>query len=318
MHSVEHVVEIHGRAASGKKIQPTAAGFVLERIPDLVRDSIRMGVLRSSRPKGRPLSSLAPTWDLIRFVGQSSGRDDSTRLHFTAPRLQDAAAPLFDQQQLFDDVVAPDETGFDLLGRLILDVSEQRQDSERFDSAVLARLIGLNKMSSRGIDSLRLAGHKLDELRQTDIDAAVIESARALYSDTPVSNRVRVTGHLDMIRVSNRLFELVLPDHRHVRAVWTARDFVHLKDFLSKEVVIEGAAVYRPSGTLLRVDADAIRLSTERDAFFSTVPTPPTARLDWKSLRQVQTGQSGINAIWGTWDGDESDEDLLAALEEIR
>lgn len=49
-----------------------------------------------------------------------------------------------------------------------------------------------------------------------------------------------------------------------------------------------------------------------------TTGRPPLVRkLDLKALHQPQGPTTGINAIIGKWPGDESDEEILAYLEEL-
>ena len=318
MNKIEHTVELRGAAGDGAEVRPETAGYLLVRLHELVRDSIRMGVLHSSRRQGRPIKELAPAWEEIRFKGQSDGLNGATLLHYMAPRLQDAAAGLFAQGRLFDDVVAADDTGFDLAGRMLADVADRRKNSLRFDSPILERVIKFSKVIQKGVDTLHLSGHKLNELRCTDINAEVIASAQTLYQETPAPHRVRVAGRLDMIRVSDRVFELVLPGEQRIRAIWTATGVVHLKDYLTQDILIEGSAIYRPSGSLLRIDAESILPATQQDMFFAHVPQAPTRTLDVGDLYRRQTEKNGVNTIWATWDGEETEEELLAALEEIR
>lgn len=44
---------------------------------------------------------------------------------------------------------------------------------------------------------------------------------------------------------------------------------------------------------------------------------PLVGKLDLKALHQPQGPNSGINAIMGKWPGDESEEEILALLEEM-
>jgi hypothetical protein len=44
---------------------------------------------------------------------------------------------------------------------------------------------------------------------------------------------------------------------------------------------------------------------------------PLVGKLDLKALHQPQGPDSGINAIIGKWPGDETDEEILALLEEM-
>jgi hypothetical protein len=48
------------------------------------------------------------------------------------------------------------------------------------------------------------------------------------------------------------------------------------------------------------------------------VERPPLVRkLDLKALHQPQGPDSGLNAVMGKWPGDESEEEILALLEEM-
>jgi hypothetical protein len=59
-------------------------------------------------------------------------------------------------------------------------------------------------------------------------------------------------------------------------------------------------------------------LPREPDAGQSPVERRPlVGKLDIAALHQPQGPDSGINAIIGKWPGDESDEEILALLEEL-
>ncbi len=121
-----------------------------------------------------------------------------------------------------------------------------------------------------------------------------------------------------MIRVSDRVFELVLADQSRIRAVWASQDVVALRDLLSHRVVIEGRAVFRPSGSLLRVETEAIAEATDRDAFFSKMPQPASGtRVLHNQARKPPGTRNGFAAIYGQWPGEETEEKMLATLEEM-
>lgn len=274
-----------------------------------------MGILRSSRRIGRPLKELSAAWE-VRYSGQSAGPDHSTRMHFIAPRLCDAAPKLFDQGLLWEDLIKPEDTAFDLMGDMVWDVANQSKESERFDSDLLRRVARFETAFKRGVSSVTLHGDRLDS-KPPIIDHKVTSSARLLYEETPRPRRVRVAGTLDMIRVSDRVFELLLKGGQRLRAVWSEETVVSLKDFLNQQVVIEGQAIYRPSRSLLRIDTSAISCAKEADLFFSEIPEAVAQRLDPKSLRKSQGSTTGINAVWGKWPGSETEAELLAALKDL-
>lgn len=317
MQMIEHTIALRGEACDGATIDSEAAGALLYSFPSLVRDSVRMGILRSSHRAGKPMKELASAWD-IRFAGQSRGPNFSVLFHVLAPRLEDAAPRLFEQRTLFEEIAAPDDTGIDLAGRMVADVAGNVKESERYDTDLLKRLVAFDKVLRHGIDIINLGGHKLNNIQQTAIDRQVIKTAVHLFEETPPPRRVRVMGTLDMIRISNRVFELLLLNGQRVRAVWATDSVVQLKEYLSMPVLIEGNAIYRPSGSLLRIDAGAIAPAGDDDTFFSEIPKATISPRNMRTERRPQTDTTGINAIWGKWPGEESEQDLLQTLKELR
>ena len=82
--------------------------------------------------------------------------------------------------------------------------------------------------------------------------------------------------------------------------------------------MIDGLAVFRPSGRLLRIEAEGIEPAAEADlGVWSRQPRPTFAALAEHHLFQAQGPRTGINAIIGQWPGDETEEEFLAALAEL-
>jgi hypothetical protein len=105
---------------------------------------------------------------------------------------------------------------------------------------------------------------------------------------------------------------LLLADGQEVRGVLHDGDPDLLQQYFGREITIFGKAVYRPSGTLLRIDAQEILDTVEGRSAFSVVPPALTHRP--KLDRKVQTAKNGVAAFFGSWPGDETDDELLAAL----
>lgn len=313
---VEHIVELSGPGCYGRSARPEVVGAVLARIKPTIRETVRMGVLHSSRLTRRPYHELRSAWD-IRFEGQTGGQENTTRLHFAAPRFSEAAPRLFERGLPWDEGPKPDDTAFDLVGAVLQDVAAGRRESQRFDAELLSRVAGYESAFRKGLDQIRFTGNQLDYAAAAVINRQVTQLARTLVQETPKPTRARVCGRLDMIRVSDRVFELVLDDGARVKAVWIQPAVAHLGEVLNQMVMIEGNAVFRPSGSLLRVDTEILTLADEKDRFFSTMPQPSMERLAIRRYLEPQTSKDGFNAIFGEWPGDETDEEIRAALEEI-
>jgi hypothetical protein len=89
-----------------------------------------------------------------------------------------------------------------------------------------------------------------------------------------------------------------------------------LQRHFGHEVTVLGKAVYRPSGTLLRLDASEILPTSAGKSAFSEIPLPFTSprRLE----RKLQSHKSGVSAFFGIWPGEETDDELMEALAELR
>ena len=120
-----------------------------------------------------------------------------------------------------------------------------------------------------------------------------------------------------MLTVSRRVLGFYLDSGALATAVWMSTDVVDLAGFLNQRVLIEGIAHYRPSGSLLRIDAEAIDHAGPGDAFFSTLP-PPELRRDY--ILEASRGrplQTPYESIFGILPGDESEDEFAAAVEEL-
>jgi hypothetical protein len=136
---------------------------------------------------------------------------------------------------------------------------------------------------------------------------------------TPEDRRVIIAGKLEMIRHSDRRFTLILPAGEVLRGVASERvDLLELAGLFGKPALVSGTVRFRPSGSVLRVEADGIEPASADDvAVFSSVPTPFLDALDPHAPGLPLGPGSGLAAVIGRWPGDETDEQILAALAEL-
>jgi len=313
MKTIEHTIRLASDQHYGRYAPPTGPGFVLRLIPDVVRRSILMGFEGRATPRGRPPQWLIRASD-VRFV-QISG-DDDTILHFEAPVLGDAAEAIYAQQEFWDTRPSPEDTGFDLLAEVVRDVCNRDAESDRYDSHLLVRLARFKTPLAGDYCSLAVCGHRF-ETSPAVFDQQGLANAIEMAGATPAPNRVRVAGTLDMIRASTETFAVKLDDGQEVRGVIASGDIGDLSLLFRKRVLVLGRAVYHPSGTLLRVDAEQVSLSENEPSFWSRMPQPNHKPIDKAEFRKPQGPKSGLAAIMGKWPGDESDEEIDAALKEL-
>ena len=88
-----------------------------------------------------------------------------------------------------------------------------------------------------------------------------------------------------------------------------------LRARFGQPVVLSGFAHYRPSGQILFVVIEELAAMDEADAIFERLPAPTIGRPIASPVAQDES--TGVSAFFGTWPGDESDQDLLDALQAI-
>ncbi|MEX1366006.1 MAG: hypothetical protein AB1Z98_22960 [Nannocystaceae bacterium] len=126
---------------------------------------------------------------------------------------------------------------------------------------------------------------------------------------------IKVAGLLDTISASSSELVLKLEDGTKVPARMEDHDFDTLRELFGTLVVVSGIAHYRASGGLLFVDVETIDQAGAGDRIFEIVPA---ARRPVPVATPVaQDESSGVAAFFGTWPGDESEDELLDALRAI-
>ncbi len=314
MKLVERTFELRGPEGLGAKPRPELIGPVLSSLHATLLDTVRMGFLHSSRTTGRIPSALHRAAEVV-YTGHTGKTDGVTELHFEVPQFGSAAGELFAQGQLWETGPQPEQTAVDLLAVTLGDVRQMAKDSTRFDHALLHRFSRYERVLKRGLDAIGLPDAITPTATAIDMDLS--RAATSLYSETPPPRRVRVCGRLDMLTVSRRVLGFYLDSGAAATAVWMGADVVDLAGFLNRRVLIEGIAHFRPSGTLLRIDAEAIDHAGPNDEFFSTLPLPDFRRDYTLEASRGRPSQTPHGAIFGFLPGDESDHEFAAAVEAL-
>lgn len=312
---IERTFELRGPEGLGAKPRPELIGPVFTHLHDTLQDAVRMGFLHSSRARGRISASLRAAAD-VRYIGHSSVSERVTLLHFEVPTFGSAAGKFFGQKLLWDDGPQPDQTAFELLGAALGDVRNRRKESNRFDPALLRRIGSYRRVLKQGIESIGLPDTILVDVGQ--IDSVAVVAASELCAATPSTRRVRVVGRLDVMGASQAVLKLEIKTGVVVTALWEGSLLVEeLKDYFNRDVVLEGAGVFRPSGSLLRVDANAIAFAGPQDEFFRQVPVAMTLP-DYSALARLRPGeQSTYHRVLGSIPAEETDEEFTAAVEAL-
>ncbi len=316
MITVERSFRLEAQSGLGAKPRPELIGPVLTHLHDTLQDTVRMGFLHTSRARGRIPGSIKAAAN-VRYLGHRSEGDGVTVLRFEVAPFGEVAADLFAQTQLWEDGPQPDQTAFELLAAALDDVRSGHSESSRFDPGMLRRIGSYRRMFVKdGLSSIVLPDVNLH--RSARLDAMVVQSARALADATPQPRRVRVAGRLDLMGASQGVLKLHVASGGIVTALWEGEE--SLEQFTShfnKDVVCEGLGIFRPSGSLLRIDADAIAPATERDDSFRHLPVA-VAKVDVARAARLRSGEpSAYASFLGSIPPEETDDEFSAAVEAL-
>jgi hypothetical protein len=291
------------------------AAPILAELTDLLVDATR-GSLRQ-RVEGRSTArGTLPAWldaaANFDVVGFEAG---STVLLIEAPSLSDAAPALFSQRELFEPVDSS-ESAFGLMEQTLALAAAGRSDSDLFDQPLLSTFHRFERILSSGFSSVELTNGNARRAPVT-IDRDSIGAVDQLIRTTPPSQRARVAGTLDTIRHSDRMFTLLMDGGKVAKGIAEGVAAEQLAELFGQQVAVSGTAVFRPSGSLLRIEADAIEPAGADAGVFARMPVPLSRVIDAAALRQPQGTRSGVNAVIGHWPGDESDDEVAVALREL-
>lgn len=280
----------------------------LDILVDAVEESVRLRVEGRSRARGSK-----PRWLERASAFDVEIAKGSTAVLMKGPPLTEVSPEVFAQSELFEPLRG-NPSCVDVFAAALADVVAGDRDSDLYDDGFLGTLTRLDRVFKRDVEAVELING-----RTTRITQAELERVRELQRSIPADQRARVAGRLDALRHSNRTFELLLPEGEKVRGVLLsdAGEVAEVGASLGSEVVVEGVAKFRASGRLLRLDADWLATSTGVDSVWSAPPRPLFPPLDLVDLRVSQGARSGVAAIFGAWPGDETDEEVEAALREL-
>ncbi|HEX2208933.1 MAG TPA: hypothetical protein VHG93_14745 [Longimicrobium sp.] len=267
---------------------------------------------RSSAKGGFP-----PAWvndaAAFRMAGFHRG---TPGIELRIPSLLEALPQRFVQADLFPPVDASD-SALTLMGRSLDEALSGNEDSDAYDPPLLRSFEGFREVFRHGVEAVEIRNGRADRPSLT-VTPEGIQTVRRLHRQTPRSQRVRIAGKVDAIRHSDRAFTLVLQSGEQIRGVLADGEPEVLAPFFGRVAAVSGVAQFRPSGSLLRVDADLLQLADDQDlALWSDLPRPVFAPTDFREMRRLQGPRSGINAVIGAWPGDETDEEIAAMLEEM-
>jgi hypothetical protein len=302
----ETIIRIAGPDAMGLRVNSGLLRDLMDPLVDAVQQSVRLRIEGRSRAPGS-----APAWLTKAAAFDVEFRKGSTQLALVAEPLGDAVPDRFAQLDMFDPF-NPACTCIDVFVEALDDALSNKPDSDRYDDGLIETFTVFGKVLDHRVKSFELRnGHT------RRIERESVEALKELRRSIPPDQRIRIAGKLDLLKHSDRIFEVELPTGTVRGVIVRDLDFERIRGLLGQQVVVSGVAKFRPSGRVLRVEADQLLLASGDTSLWAELPRPLFTELDVRSLREPQGPRSGVSAIFGQWPGDESDDEFDAAVRSL-
>ena len=295
-------------------------GALLSTVTEAVQGSLRLRVEGRSTGRGS-----VPKWlrDASRLrVRVSSG---STVVSVNCPPLIETDHEVFRQPNLVEDFPDPKMSAFELF-QISLQAAVKGgtdvEDPGSYDDGLLRTFGKIDPIFEHGVDLIDIgfpdAAASLggrNPIRLTKNTKRAFESKRRAL---PSPRRSMVVGVLNEIRSDNLTFRLATGDGI-LKGSAKKSERKTLQELWGKSVLAEGVVSFGNGGFAQHMEAEYLRPSTDHDEQLirripvstEKVPLGPRALLR-------QGPRSGINAILGSWPGEESDEEFEAILDELQ
>lgn len=306
-----HSITLHGPGAQGRIVNGTLLRDFLALVIDGSQRAVRLRTEGRSAARGNP-----PAWIAAAAEFKIEIKEGSSIVEIDAPTLFAADSDSFAQRSLFPEV-NPDLTSFEYFTESVAEAINRTEESPLIDKSMARFLQGFDRLFKHGLSSVEFAATRR-VTKPLRITAAEATGFGKLEKQIPAPQQVRVAGKLDSIRHSDRTFQLLLPTKQTLKGIADDVEPAVLKQLWGSETVVAGTAYFNPTGNLLRIEAELVRKADEKDLQLWAFPPHPTGyTIPQTALRVPQGRRSGLNAVFGKWPGDEADDDVTSALEEL-
>lgn len=307
----EYRIELRGLTPDGTGLPGHIMRHLLATIDDGNRGAVRLRLEGRSSAKGAAPSWLdsAAAFDVVDLLATVSG------IALRAPTLRETLPERFAQAEIFP-VVDPDKSAVALLLESLGSALRGEADSDLYDEALLRVFERFGSLFDRGVEAIEISNQRQETA--VYVEPSALETFQHLRRATPEPRRARVAGRLDSIHYSDKAFSLLLESGGRLRGVIADGSPEDLASLFGQEVVVSGLIRYRPSGIVLRIEAERIAAATDDDlSEWSEVPRPLGVSAETLSLRRKQGPRSGLAKIFGQWPGDETDDEINEFLADL-
>ncbi|MCK4766215.1 MAG: hypothetical protein KAW12_28730 [Candidatus Aminicenantes bacterium] len=309
--TVEYKINILGLKTRQGAISISALKEIADAILKSSDRTLRLFVEGKSTKRGKSPSWLKKTLDFT-ITGIKTG---STVLELEAPLLGETLPEPHLPPKLWENFIKPDDTAISLLSKSFSDAAAENMESDYFDVGVLNALLSFNSITTKYAEEVRISS-KTKTKDNFKINGEVIQKIKKIKIETPKPNTIAISGFFNLIEHSSRKFQLKLGDSGNLEGTMDPlfADFENMRNLWGKKVTIKGKAHYKPSGKLRSIEAQLIKPFEPGDEVLQHIPANRDGFKFTEEFLKEKNSNRALKKTWGKWPGDESIEELLAAL----
>lgn len=320
MKSRTYALRVRGLDSRDGEIRWTALEEVLGRLRRVADRVTRLRATGVSTAGGARPKWLEDTLDFT-ITGLRAG---STTLGCRAPCLRETARDQFGRLTLWSDHEPPDlnDTSLDLVSDAFRsltrkDGSEAASDGH-YDRPVVEAMVAFGKACGAPGVGYTLARDDAAGLG-FEWNDAVRARAEQRLEQLPSPQAYVVTGRLDRIQHAHGRFSMQLKDGRSLPGQLDLEEVgvETLRPLWGRDATVTGMVHFRSNGTPRTIVARHLMPYNEADDIFESLPRSVAPGAIAPEVDE-HSGEFDWDSIRGAWPGDETIEELLDQLDEIR
>ena len=313
MNSVKYTLKLEGLATPKGTISSSVLQTLLASFVEGSERALRLAIEGVSVKRGKTPSWLNQSVDFI-VTGLKEG---STVLELESPTLGTVAPEQLKQEELWTKKPKPEETALSLFARA-LSSSLSSEDSDDYDEGVLDSVVKpLSKVFSNPDVKITLQG-KNGRHESFTLDQTKYQQITNREHQFPEPQMIVVSGKFDMIEHSEHKFTLLLGDGLILRGTVDEAHFEEetYRSLWGAKVTVKGKLHSHPSGKPRILEADYIRSMQQGEEVLEQLNIIPRMLIQ-QVITSASSKRFNVNDIWGKWPGEETIQELLAALNEM-
>lgn len=313
MKTVKYKLKIKGLKTPSGTISILALKDLADIIIENSERALRLAIEGTSLKKGH-----LPQWlkDAVDF-NITNIEKGSTILSIEAPQLGEVASEQISQQNLYKDLPHPSDTALTVWANSYFDATSEKLESDYYDKGVLNSLISFKDFINKHAKSVEIESPIDKKVSRIKIDDQHLERVQKLTASIPESRKVILSGIIDIIEHFAGRFKLNLENGEKIQGA-IDKEFLDLevmRNYWGKKVTIKGIADFRPNGKIRFIKADLIKPFDNSEKLFQEYmvfhePQKTVYKIS-RSLPEI----APLKEVWGKWPGEESIEEILAALD---